>query len=93
MDVPILGQLVCSKKGRDKGNYYIITRVINDRLVEVANGSSRKLKKPKKKNVNHLKFYSCVDEELGDVIRAKKTKDEQLFKALNKLLREVNNQE
>ncbi len=93
MDVPSVGRLVCSKKGRDKGNYYIITRVINDRLVEAANGSNRKLKNPKKKNVKHLKLYFLVDEELGDAIRAKSAKDEELFRALNKLLQEINNQE
>ena len=49
-----IGQFVKSRAGRDKGNVYIVTKIIDDKYVEVVDGDLRKLEKPKKKKVMHL---------------------------------------
>ena len=49
------GREVLSKCGRDGGRRFIITEVIDDDFVLVADGSTHKLIKPKKKRVKHLK--------------------------------------
>ena len=52
-----IGKLVCSKAGRDKGKYYIITDILEDsRYVYVVDGIYRPLEKPKKKKIKHLMF-------------------------------------
>ncbi len=86
MTIPTTGQLVCSNAGRDQGSYYIVTRIIDEKLVEVANGSSRKLNSSKRKNIKHLKILPYVDEELGSRLELQQSNDHELVKALNKLL-------
>lgn len=93
MEVPILGQLVCSIKGRDKGNYYLIKEIINDKYVQVANGSSRKINQPKKKNLKHLRLFSLADKELGSRLSSGNTSNEKLVKSINRLLQEMEREE
>ncbi len=49
------GRVVLSKCGRDGGRRFIIIQIIDDDFVLVADGSTHKLIKPKKKRVKHLK--------------------------------------
>jgi len=49
-----VGQFVKSRAGRDKGNVYIVYRIVDDRYVDVIDGDRRKLSNPKKKKVIHL---------------------------------------
>jgi ribosomal protein L14E/L6E/L27E len=49
-----LGFAVISKHGHDKGEYYIITKVVDDKFVLVSNGENRPLENPKRKNITHL---------------------------------------
>ncbi|PKM80257.1 MAG: hypothetical protein CVU88_04800 [Firmicutes bacterium HGW-Firmicutes-13] len=93
MTILKVGQLVCSKAGRDKGDYYIVTKIIDSRFVQAANGSSRKLNSSKKKNKKHLIIYPYVDEEIGKIIRNKKVNNGELVKAFNKLLQKVSKQD
>lgn len=51
------GQLVRSLAGRDKGEYYLVIKVIDARRVLLANGRNRTLDRPKKKNTAHLQRY------------------------------------
>ncbi|UNC90957.1 KOW domain-containing RNA-binding protein [Candidatus Contubernalis alkaliaceticus] len=90
--VAVIGQLVCSNAGRDRGSYYIITRIIDDKFVEVANGSSRKINSSKRKNIKHLKIYPYVDLELGKGLDLNQSKDHELVKTLNKLLQKKTRQ-
>jgi len=52
--VDAVGAVVISKHGHDKGNYYVITCIIDDKFVYVANGENRPLVRPKRKNIRHL---------------------------------------
>lgn len=50
----VIGCVVISKKGHDKGQAYVITSVIDDKHVFVANGENRQVSCPKRKNICHL---------------------------------------
>lgn len=55
----MIGQIVCSKKGRDKGYFLAIVKE-EDRLVFVCDGKERPLSRPKSKNPKHLSFTNTV---------------------------------
>jgi len=50
----IIGKYVWSTSGRDKGNLFIVTAIVDDQYVMLADGMLRKLEKPKKKKLKHL---------------------------------------
>lgn len=56
----IEGLVVKVIAGHDKDNFFIIKKVVNDKLVLIADGKSRKLEKPKQKNIKHLRFTGTV---------------------------------
>lgn len=62
-----LGRVVLSKAGRDWGRYFIIVGIVDDHYVLVADGSLRKINKPKKKKLKHV----SVQNELISTLRAK----------------------
>lgn len=51
-----VGRVVFSKAGRDKGRKLVITEIVDEHYVLVADGSLRKLEKPKRKKRMHLKL-------------------------------------
>ena len=55
----MIGQIVCSKKGRDKG-YYLVVVEETQKYLCVCDGKERPLERPKKKNVKHLSFTNTV---------------------------------
>ena len=65
MKPPILpGYVVFSKKGRDKGRYFVVLYSLDADFVMIANGDLRKLDRLKKKRRKHLKPTGSVAEEL-----------------------------
>ena len=48
------GTVVIAKTGRDKGRAFAVIQVLDDRTVLIADGKSRPLERPKRKNVVHL---------------------------------------
>ncbi len=59
MDI-VKGSVVIAKAGRDKGRAFAVTDVIDKREVLIADGKSRPLERPKRKNVIHLQATSTV---------------------------------
>ena len=57
MDI-VKGRVVIAKAGRDKGRAFVVTEIIDDRTVLIADGKSRPLERPKRKNVLHLQATS-----------------------------------
>jgi hypothetical protein len=57
---PRIGQLVYSRAGRDSGRPMVVLRVLDDRFVEVTDGSLRPRQRPKRKNVRHLEAGTAV---------------------------------
>ena len=48
------GRVVISTQGHDAGRWYAVVSVLDDRSVLLCDGNTRKLAKPKKKQVKHL---------------------------------------
>lgn len=58
----MVGQIVCSKAGRDKG-YFMVTVASEESFVYVCDGKERPLARPKRKNIKHVSFTNTVLEE------------------------------
>ena len=54
-----IGMIVRSAAGHDRGNFLVITAVEGD-FAFIADGKERKLVKPKKKRLKHLKLTNTV---------------------------------
>lgn len=50
----LLGQVVCSTAGRDKGKFMVVVENIDSQYVGISDGSTHKIDKAKKKKVKHL---------------------------------------
>lgn len=57
--VPTRGFVVCSKAGRDSGNFMVVLET-KDRVVLVADGKKRSIKRPKRKNLKHISLTQSV---------------------------------
>ena len=55
----MIGQIVCSKAGRDKGKFLVVVKE-DFGTVCVCDGKERPLERPKRKNVKHLSFTNTV---------------------------------
>lgn len=73
----LIGTVATSTAGRDKGRSFIIVGVCDEQNVLVADGSLRKLEKPKKKKLKHLHLHNTVVEGIKLKIYEKK----QVFNA------------
>ena len=49
------GRVVISTQGHDAGRWYAVYSVLNEREMLLVDGETRKLAKPKKKQVKHLR--------------------------------------
>jgi large subunit ribosomal protein L14e len=86
------GQLVFSCSGRDKGRHYLVVGFAEERVL-VADGKSRRLDHPKKKNPLHLKCRQVQDKELGIKLQSgQKVTNSELRGALSRLLELENNE-
>lgn len=63
------GMIVCSVRGRDKDNYYIVVENLDDNFIYVVDGVYRKLVNPKKKNVKHVEMSGIIIDMLKDKIQ------------------------
>ncbi|AWI07316.1 MULTISPECIES: KOW domain-containing RNA-binding protein [Clostridium] len=63
-----IGKIVCSKAGRDKGKFFIILSVLDDKYVYICDGDLRTVERPKKKKVKHLNFTNSVAEEIRNLL-------------------------
>ena len=55
----MVGRIVCSKSGRDKG-YFLVVVKEEDGFLLVCDGKERPLSRPKKKNPKHLALTNTV---------------------------------
>ena len=58
------GTVVIASAGKEKGGYFVVTEVLDQRYVLIADGKRRPIEKPKKKNINHLKRTNSVIDEI-----------------------------
>lgn len=71
------GSLVYSLAGRDKGKIFLVLAIEND-FVYLSDGDTRRVAKPKKKNIKHVNKINCVLDIDFDTIS-----DSSLRKALS----------
>lgn len=67
-DNDLVGKMAISKAGRDKGNYYIVIKQIDDNYVFVADGKLKTIEKPKRKKLKHLNISVEVASEIKEAI-------------------------
>lgn len=68
---PVPGRLCLSRAGHDAGRYYMITRAASeDGYVYIADGRLRRLGKPKRKKLKHLRLTPIVLEEAASRMAA-----------------------
>ena len=81
-----IGQIVISKSGRDKGDYFIVLDIIGEFLY-LTDGKSRKLEKPKKKKMKHVQITNYVDEQLQYKIKtASKLNNAEIRSVIKKMV-------
>lgn len=56
----VKGIVVKAIAGRDNGNFFAVKEIAEEGYVLICDGKSRKLEKPKKKNVKHLRITNTV---------------------------------
>lgn len=65
----VLGQIVVSRAGRDAGKRFVVVKVVDDSFVEISDGDLRKIEKPKRKKVRHLKCTDEMAENLAEKLK------------------------
>lgn len=63
-----IGQLVKSVAGRDKNRWMIVIEVLDDKYVYLADGKTRKIEKPKKKQMKHLAKTNKIFKDISESI-------------------------
>ena len=82
----IVGRVVRSKAGRDKGKFFVVVDLIDDNYVYLADGVLRKLSAPKKKKIKHLEAKSdCITSIREKLMNEKKVFDSEVRAALDGL--------
>ena len=64
----LLGSIALSLAGRDKDRTFIIVGVLDETYVYVADGRKRKIEKPKKKKLKHLRICCEAGGELATLL-------------------------
>ncbi|WP_100065958.1 KOW domain-containing protein [Miniphocaeibacter massiliensis] len=80
----VIGQVVRSIKGRDKGRIQLVLDLLDESHVLVVDGKKRKLKNPKKKKIKHLQksntvleLDSCINDcKIRKMLKAFEEKEE-----------------
>jgi ribosomal protein L14E/L6E/L27E len=81
-----LGSVVISKAGRDSGKYFVVVKTEGEDYVYLADGSLRRLSKPKKKKAKHIAQTPHILEGIGDKLKEeKKVFDAEIRSALKNI--------
>ena len=76
------GRVVISTQGHDEGRWYAILSVLDERMVLLVDGDTRKLAKPKKKQVKHLRALPLMIQVEGKGASGGPLADSDIRKAL-----------
>ena len=83
MKAPILpGYVVFSKKGRDKGRYFVVLYDLDADFVMISDGDTRKLDHLKKKRRKHLASCPVECPDILELYRKGQLKDSDIRHAL-----------
>ena len=78
----LVGRVVTSKAGRDRGDRYIVIGTLGNDTVLVADGERRGWGRPKKKNVKHLVVHDAAPTVAAKLARGETLQDEEIRQAL-----------
>ena len=78
----LLGWVVTSKAGRDRGDRYVVVATLGADTVLVADGQRRGLARPKKKNVKHLILHDAAPGLAAKLAQGETPRDEEIRAAL-----------
>lgn len=73
------GQLVSATKGRDRGQYYLVLGLEDERVLLV-NGANRTVDQPKKKNCRHVQAHPGLAGDLAEKFGARARVDNSEIK-------------
>lgn len=76
------GRVVFSKKGRDKGRYFVVLYLVDADFVVMADGDTRKLDHTKKKRRKHLTACPYEDFTLIEKYQQGTLKDSDIWSLL-----------
>jgi len=62
--IPLIGQVVRIKQGREAGQFAVVIQIVDDRYVLLADGEKRKYDRPKKKNLHHIEKMDYISPEV-----------------------------
>jgi len=86
-----VGRVVESKAGRDKGRLLIITGIVDEQYVTIADGDLRVLDRPKKKKLKHLRLRPQILSSIAEkLVSGTKVFDAELRSALRAIKEEEN---
>ena len=83
-----IADLVVSLSGRDKNRIFMVVEVVDQNYVVIADGMLRKLEKPKKKKMKHLKKaqFTLNERLLLKISEGKKITNAELRKSIRTLM-------
>lgn len=87
-----VGRVVLSKQGHDKGRYFAVVGLVDEKYVLIADGETRRLEKPKRKQTKHLRAKPITLVEIGAaLVEGRSVLDSDVRKALRALSHEEGN--
>ena len=82
-----IGQVVISTAGRDKDHKFVVLCIIDDQYVYISDGDTRRLEKPKKKKIKHLRKlnrdFTEVKDKLGSDEKLSNSEIRKLLKSID----------
>lgn len=92
MKAPIAkGNLVISKKGRDKGKLFVVLYMVGADFAFLCDGDLRKVSRPKKKKCLHLASTAYAAPEVAALYEAGRLKDSDVRAALDAVRQQLPN--
>jgi len=81
-----IGTIVKAMTGRDKDKFFVVTGIIDDNYVLMADGRSRIISRPKKKKLKHLLIKHDVAWEIRNkILEGKCVLDAEIRKVLKRM--------
>ena len=81
----ILGQVVRSIAGRDKGKFMVVVNLLPENMLSLADGDLRRVEKNKAKKVKHVAKTNFVIEEINEKLsKGKKVNNAEVRRGLDR---------
>ncbi len=80
----MIGILVISKAGRDKGRKFVIVEVIDSKYVLISDGVTHTVERPKKKKLAHLEVTRFCLNEVETLVKENMLTDEKLAEEIRR---------